>query len=121
MSWSSLCFFFFLFFFVCVFLCFFFFSRGFFQADINWNKSPKPQETRKEAKALKLSSPLCCAGGDRDGGMQGWRCRALQPAASSDELGLGPVPGSVSSLHPPSLLGEMGSGFPISGEQDKGT
>lgn len=58
--------------FLYVFFLFSFFSRGFFQADINWNKSPEPQEARKEAKALKLPPPPVLCGrrlGWKDAGM----------------------------------------------------
>lgn len=68
-------------------LCFFFFfPRGFLQAGINWNKSAEPQEARKEAKALKQSSPRTVweeigMEGCGDGGAE--HCRLLQAVMSS--------------------------------------
>lgn len=53
--------------------------------------------------------------------MRGRRCGALQAAASSDELGLGPVPGSVRALciHRP-CWEEWGVRFPSVGSSAKG-
>lgn len=64
----------------------FFFPRGFLQAGINWNKSAEPQEARKEAKALKQSSPRAVREeigmeGCGDGGAE--HCRLLQAVMSS--------------------------------------
>lgn len=112
----------FFFFFVCVLFVFFFFLKDFSkQTSIGTNLPSLRRQEKRPRRLSCLPPPPCCAGGDWDGGMQGWRCRALQPAASSYELGLGPVPGSVRALCIPHPYWEgWGVDFPSVGGSTKG-